>query len=138
MALMTPKQIKEFLDRPLVAHLTSLREDGSAHTVPVWYQYDDARFYVFTPSQSVKIINLKRDPRLTISIASQEEPYRYVVGSGIAVFKVAGSLKRRTAIATRYRGETAGAAFVQAVDIEYGNSTIVMLAPTRLTTWIDE
>lgn len=138
MAIMTPQQIKEFLDRPLIAHLTSLREDGSAHTVPVWYQYDDACFYVFTPSQSVKIINLRRDPRLTISIASQEEPYRYVVGSGVAVFRDARSLKRRTAIATRYRGEVGGAAFVQAVDIEYGNSTIVMLAPTRLTTWIDE
>ena len=137
MPIMTPQQTKEFLDRPLIAHLTSLREDGSAHTVPVWYQYEDARFYVFTPSQSVKITNLKRDPRLTISIASEDEPYRYVVGSGIAVFKVARSLKRRTAIATRYRGR-AGAAFVQAIKTEYGSSTIVILAPTRLTTWVDE
>ena len=138
MPIMNLQQIKEFLDRPLIAHLTSLREDGSAHTVPVWYQYDDARFYVFTPSQSVKITNLKRDPRLTISIASEDEPYRYVVGSGMAVFKVARSLKRHTAIAARYRGEPAGATFVQAVNTEYGSSTILMLAPTRLTTWVDE
>ena len=138
MPIMTPQQRKEFLDRPLIAHLTSLREDGSAHTVPVWYQYEGARFYVFTPSQSVKITNLKRDPRLTISIASEDEPYRYVVGSGIAVLKVARSLKRRIAIATRYRGGVAGVAFVQAVKTEYGSSTIVMLAPTRLTTWVDE
>jgi nitroimidazol reductase NimA-like FMN-containing flavoprotein (pyridoxamine 5'-phosphate oxidase superfamily) len=52
---MTQEKIERFLNRPLIAHVTTLRVDGSAHTVPVWYQYDNARFYVFTPRSSVKI-----------------------------------------------------------------------------------
>jgi PPOX class probable F420-dependent enzyme len=130
---MTEQQTKQFLDRPLIAHVTSLRSDGSAHTVPVWYQYDDARFYVFTPSLSVKIAHLKRDPRLTISIASEDEPYRYVVASGVAVLSVVCALERGGVIASRYRGE-AGPAFIQACDAEYGGVTIVMLTPKRLIT----
>lgn len=137
MPTMTNRQINQFLARPLIAHVTTLRSDGSAHTVPVWYQYDDARFYVFTPSLSVKITHLKRDPRLTISIASEDEPYRYVVASGVAVLNVERALERGGAIASRYRGED-GPAFVQAVDTEYGGVTVVMLAPKRLMTWVSE
>ena len=55
MPTMTQEKIERFLNRPLIAHVTTLRVDGSAHTVPVWYQYDNARFYVFTPRSSVKI-----------------------------------------------------------------------------------
>jgi PPOX class probable F420-dependent enzyme len=135
--IMTRQQIKQFLNRPLIAHVTSLRADGSAHTVPVWYQYDNARFYVFTPSLSIKITHLKRDPRLTISIASEDEPYRYVVASGVAVLSVAHALERGGAIASRYRGE-AGPAFIQAIDTEYGGVDIVMLAPQRLITWVSD
>jgi PPOX class probable F420-dependent enzyme len=135
--MMTNGQMKQFLERPLIAHVTSLRSDGSAHTVPVWYQYDDAKFYVFTPSLSVKIANLKRDRRLTISIASEDEPYRYIVASGVAVLSVEQVLDRGGAIASRYRGE-AGPAFVEAVNSEYGGVTIVMLAPKRLITWVSQ
>lgn len=137
MPIMTQQEIKQFLDRPLIAHITSLRADGSAHTVPIWYEYDDARFYVFTPSLSVKITHLKRDPRLTISIASEDEPYRYVVASGVAALSTTRVLERGGAIASRYRGE-AGPAFAQSVDAEYGGVTIVMLAPKQLITWVSE
>ena len=132
---MNEQQIRQFLDRPLIAHITSLRSDGSAHTVPVWYQYDAPRFHVFTPSRSVKIAHLRRDPRLTISIASEDEPYRYVVASGVAELSTVRPLERGGVIASRYRGK-AGAAYVQNIDAKYGAVTIVTLVPTRLMAWV--
>ncbi len=134
---MTQPQIDEFLERPLIAHVTSLRADGSPHTVPVWYQYADGRFYLFTPSRSVKVRNLRRDPRLTISIASEDEPYRYVVADGTAELSDERPLDRGGAIASRYRG-AGGLAYVQDVDSEYDGVTIVSLTPTRMRTWASE
>ena len=134
MPAMTPQQTAQFLGRPLIAHVTSLRMDGSPHTVPVWYQYADGRFYVFTPSRSVKVRNLLRDPRLTISIASEDEPYRYVVADGVADVSDDGALERGGAIASRYRGK-GGPAYVQDVDANHGGVTIVSLQPTRMRAW---
>ena len=62
MALMTPEELEEFFAAPLVAHLTTLRADGSPHTAPVWYDYRDGRFLVFTWDKAVKVANLERDP----------------------------------------------------------------------------
>lgn len=137
MAKMIRQEMEQFLARPLIAHATSLRADGSAHTVPIWYQYEKARFYIFTASASVKITHLKRDPRLTISIASEDEPYRYVVASGVAKVSAACALERGGTIASRYRG-AAGPAFVQAINTEYGGVTIVSLSPTRLMNWVSD
>ncbi len=134
MATMTPQQIERFLARPLIAHVTSLRADGSPHTVPVWYQYEDGRFYVFTPSPSVKIANLKRDPRLSISVASEDEPYQYVVAEGVAELSEKRALERGGAIASRYRGE-GGPAYVENIDAKYGGVTIVSLPPTKIRAW---
>jgi PPOX class probable F420-dependent enzyme len=131
---MTSQQIKQFLARPLIAHVTSLRADGSPHTVPVWYQYEDGRFYVFTPSPSVKIANLKRDPRLSISIASEDEPYQYVVADGVAELSEERRLERGGAIASRYRG-AGGPAYVQNIETKYGGITIVSLTPTKVRAW---
>ncbi|MDA1036330.1 MAG: PPOX class F420-dependent oxidoreductase [Chloroflexi bacterium] len=134
---MTPHQIDQFLDRPLIAHVTSLREDGSPHTVPVWYQYAEGRFYVFTPSNSVKVRNLRRDPRLTISIASEDEPYRYVVADGVAELSDEHALDRGGAIGSRYRGD-GGPAYVENIDSKYGGVTIVTLEPTRVRAWASD
>lgn len=135
MATMTPQQIDQFLARPLIAHVTSLRADGSAHTVPVWYQYEDGKFYVFTPTPSVKIRHLKRDPRLTISIASEDEPYRYVVAEGEAELSNDNPNQRGGEIASRYRGAE-GPAFVENVDTKYGGVTIITLTRARVQAWV--
>ena len=137
MSTMTLQEMSQFLNRPLIAHVTSLRLDGSPHTVPVWYQYTGGHFSVFTPSRSVKVRNLRRDPRLTISIASEDEPYRYVMADGVAELSDVGALEQGEVIASRYRGD-AGLAYVQSVDVTYGGVTIVSLRPTRVRAWASE
>jgi len=72
---------------------------------------------------------------LTISIASEDEPYHYVVASGVAELSDSYPIERGAAIASRYRG-AGGPAFVEAVDTEYGGVTIVILGPTRFLTWV--
>jgi PPOX class probable F420-dependent enzyme len=137
---MTPAQISEFLDEPNLAHVMTLRANGSSHAVPVWYRYVDGTFYVFTPSTSVKVKNLARDPRLTISIASNDRPYCYVVAEGTAsvtpmadpndaVFEHAAS------IAARYEGGLEGGrAYIEKLMLRFPVSLITM-TPTKTREW---
>ena len=52
MSGMTPEQMAEFLEGPLVAVFVTLRANGGPHAIPVWYEYRDGAFIVFTSSTS--------------------------------------------------------------------------------------
>lgn len=136
MASMTPERTAEFLAGTSLAHFITTRKDGSPHSVPVWYEFADDRFYVFTPSTSLKLRNLARDPRMVLSIASETRPYEYVVASGAAeVFTGDVDVTERAqSIAGRYEGPEGGVAYIEKLRTRF-DVTLVAMTPTRLTAW---
>jgi PPOX class probable F420-dependent enzyme len=134
MAKMNADEVQAFLEAPRLAHVTTLRTDGSPVTSPVWYEYEDGVFYVFSPEAFAKPRNLRRDPRISICVASEDEPYRYVSASGEARVSEEGAIERASSIAGRYRGEK-GPEYAASVDRTYGGLRIISLAPRRLNTW---
>jgi PPOX class probable F420-dependent enzyme len=63
---MTPEEVHEFLDAGMTLQVATLGKDGHPHVAPMWYvmEGDKVAFRSFTKSQ--KIVNLMRDPRLTV------------------------------------------------------------------------
>lgn len=57
-----------FLEAGMTLIVTSLGRDGRPHTAPMWYFVADGKvvFRSFTKSQ--KIVNLRRDPRITVLV----------------------------------------------------------------------
>ena len=80
MSDLTPEQIAEFLQRPLVAVFVTLRANGSPHAIPIWYEFVDGAFLVFTSSRFQRVKNLERDVRAAITISTHDEPYMLRVG----------------------------------------------------------
>ena len=137
MSKMSPEEILAFLEEPHIAHLVTLRPDGSPHAAPVWYEYHDDVFVMFTPSTSQKIRNLKTDSRASISMASLDEPYRYVVAEGTVEASDTGFEEVGARIAARYRGVEAGAAF--ATELRCDNKMIVLIMkPRRLVSYLGD
>jgi PPOX class probable F420-dependent enzyme len=132
---MSPEQIDAFLAQPLIAHLTTLRRDGSPRTTPVWYQYRDGRFYVFTVHTTRKLPHLRRDPRVSISVASQDEPYRYVTATGTATVREADVMEEAIAIASRYRGADSGPSYIRGLAAR-GAVVLITIMPSRLVSWV--
>jgi PPOX class probable F420-dependent enzyme len=62
--------------------LATVRKDGSPHVAPVWFlvdSTDDGDFLVFTTgADTVKGYALKRDPRLSMVVDSEEPPFSFV------------------------------------------------------------
>ena len=56
-------------------HLTTLMRDGSPQVTIVWVDLDGDRILINTAEGRQKPRNLRRDPRVTLSIADQENPY---------------------------------------------------------------
>lgn len=65
-----------------MAHLSSLLPNGSPHTVPVWIDAEGERIAVLTDPASVKARNLRRDPRLAISMTEDRNSYVTLVMRG--------------------------------------------------------
>ena len=135
MPQMSPEETRQFLEEPHIAHLVTLRADGSPHVAPVWYEYRGDVFVMFTPSTSQKIRNLKSDSRASISIASLDEPYRYVVAEGMVEVSDTGFEEVGARIAARYRGVEAGAAFATELRREH-EMIVLTMTPERKVTYL--
>jgi PPOX class probable F420-dependent enzyme len=72
------------LDEPLLAVLATLRTDGSVLLSPVWHEWRDAGFNVWTGADDVKARHLRRDPRATIVVAEAGGDLRGIEIRGVA------------------------------------------------------
>ncbi|HWQ27514.1 MAG TPA: PPOX class F420-dependent oxidoreductase [Dehalococcoidia bacterium] len=66
-------------------HLATLMPDGSPQVTPVWVDHDGTHVLVNTAEGRVKLRNVRRDPRVAISIANQQNPYQMVAIRGRVV-----------------------------------------------------
>lgn len=68
----------ELLEGKNFCHVSTLREDGSVHGVPVWVDVQDGRPVLNTAEGRAWPANLARDPRVTLVVQNMENPYEYV------------------------------------------------------------
>src|SRR5438105_5007983 len=99
---MTPAEIDAFLAEPRLCHFATVDRKGLPRVRPIWYLWRDGAFF-FTTRLEIRHTgsDVTRGSAVTISIASEERPYRAVIASGRA--EVVGKdepLLR--AISTRY------------------------------------
>ena len=70
---MTPDEVREFLTANTVLQVATAGKDGFPHLAPMWYvmKGDRVVFRSFTKSQ--KILNLKRNPKLTVLVETGDD-----------------------------------------------------------------
>lgn len=87
---MLDPEVRRFLDGASIAHLATIGPDGSPHSTPVYVGTHDDAVVVFTGPDTRKARNLRRDPRLALSIATAENPFEPVVVRGRVVNWICG------------------------------------------------
>jgi PPOX class probable F420-dependent enzyme len=65
---LSKKEIESFLSPPRLARLSTVRDDGRPHVVPVWYYYDGVNILVPTMKGSRKAKNIQKNPHVSIVI----------------------------------------------------------------------
>ena len=69
---MTDEEISSFLEGRHTMNVATLSADGQPHLVAMWYGFLDGVPAFWTYGKSQKIVNLKRDPRLTCLVEDGE------------------------------------------------------------------
>jgi PPOX class probable F420-dependent enzyme len=82
---MLDPQIRTHLDSTAVAHLATVLPDGSPHSVPIWIGTHGDRIVFLTGPESRKARNLRRDPRVALSLTAVDNPFLPVIVRGHVV-----------------------------------------------------
>ena len=106
MADLTDKS-RALIDAPNYAFLATVDEDGAPQVSPVWIDRDDDTILVNTGTGRVKDRNMRRDPRVALSIATEGNAYDKVDIRGHVVEIVEGEEADRhiDKLAKKYTGE---------------------------------
>src|SRR5437879_12784492 len=73
-----PETPTDRLAKPAFGDLGTLMKDGSPQVTPVWVDYDGKFVRVNSAKGRVKDKNMRRDPRVSVSLQDPANPYRYL------------------------------------------------------------
>lgn len=73
-----PDSHKDLLEKAAFGSLGTLMKDGQPQVTPVWVDYDGKYVRINSAKGRVKDINMRRDPRVSISLQDPANPYRYL------------------------------------------------------------
>ena len=105
----------------MFAHLATVRPDGSPQTQVMWFVWDGERVRMTHTKARQKYRNLQREPRVALSIADPEDPYRFL--------EIRGTVES-------IEDDDAQASFYQSLQQRYGRSFPLTDAPVRVIVTI--
>jgi PPOX class probable F420-dependent enzyme len=105
--------VRRLFDEPNPAVLATVNADGSPQTSVVWVGRDDGDLLISSAAGRRKERNIRRDPRVSLTVYDQRDPQQYAEVRGLAT--VAEDLGRRLAVqlAEEYEGPGAGEEYLQ-------------------------
>jgi PPOX class probable F420-dependent enzyme len=111
------------------AHFVTLNPDGSPHAAPLWIDADEEGFVlVNTAVGRRKDRNVRRDPRVAVSLHEQADPYRWLSIQGTVTGFVGEpeALAHIGALARRYDDR-------EWIPVEGQERVIYRIRPDRVT-----
>lgn len=128
---LTPADLGDLLDLPLLATLATRRIDDSIMLSPIWHEWRAGAFLLAVEAGDGKLRHMTRDPRVTIVVAEPDPPYRglEVRANATIADEPYGPTIRR--IGRRYIGAQADA--VWAADDDTG--VVIRIAPGDIRAW---
>ena len=128
---LTPDELGDLLELPLLAVLATNRRDGTVLLSPVWHEWRDNGFHVVTGSRGVKTGHLRRDPRASIVVCEHRPPYRGLELRARARLSMLEDRSIVRRIAIRYLGPEAGERYAETA----GDDLLIRLEPGELRGW---
>jgi PPOX class probable F420-dependent enzyme len=90
MTTMLNPDVRRVLETTVNAHLATVLPDGGPHSVPVWVDTEGDHIVITTGPDSRKARNLRRDPRVAISLTPADNPFEPVIIRGRVVEWIEG------------------------------------------------
>ena len=142
---MSPDEIREFLTTGHTLQVATVGKDGSPHLAPMWFVMDGDSLVFRSFTKSQKIVNLQRNPRLTVlherGLAYSELQGVMIRGTGKLIDDPAYVLETYRLLAAKYPmvGPEPVDLDDEALEAAFGRfapkNTAVVVEPDKIITW---
>jgi PPOX class probable F420-dependent enzyme len=124
--------IETFLGEEAIAVLSTHNADGTIHSAPILFVYEDGVFHLGTQVGAQRVANLRRNPTATLLIERRDDPFKLVIAYGTAEI-VDTDFERRVQILTRLYPEEGSRAFADQMRDQFGLISIEFRADRMVT-----
>ena len=104
MAITLPQSVQKVLEDKAYGHVVTFYPDGRPQISMVWMDVDGNEALFNTADGRVKPKNLRRDPRVIVSIQDRSDPQAYLLIYGSATVTEAGADAEIDKLAKRFLG----------------------------------
>ena len=139
---MSEEELSSFLQKQISLQIGTINKDGSPHLTTMWYLYDGENFIFHTYTKSQKIINLKRDSRITLLT---EAGSQYSDLQGIIVYGNAEIINGKDSleevirymemVGEKYVKDEEGAQYIEGMKIQAPKRSVVIVKPSKFISW---
>lgn len=136
---MTPDELTAFLDEGRDLQVASVNADGTPHLVTMWYlrEGDDLLFWTYAKSQ--KVVNVRRDPRATVLVATGEKYEELkgvsITGSVTVEDDLDAVLAFGEKVYEKYWGPIEDDLVREGVRVMGAKRVLVRVTPVKTTSW---
>lgn len=136
---MTTEEIDEFLLGRHSMSIATMNHDGTIHVVAMWYGFLEGAIAIETKAKSQKVLNLRRDPRMTVLVEDGEyyEELRGVelVGKGEIIDDPDRMFELGISVFERYQGGKYTEEMRPFVEAMLNKRVVVKLHVERVVSW---
>ena len=100
-----PAELDALLREPNPATISTLKPDGSPHSVATWYLWEDGRILVNMDHSRARLDYIRKDPRVAVTVLDGDDWYRHVSLFGrVASIEPDEGLRDIDRLSQHYRG----------------------------------
>ena len=139
---MSEEELSSFLQKQISLQIGTINKDGSPHLTTMWYFYDGENFIFHTYTKSQKIINLKRDSRITLltEAGNQYSDLRGIIVYGNAeIINGKDSLEEviryMEMVGEKYIKDEEGSQYIEGMKLQAPKRSVVVVKPSKFISW---
>ena len=104
MAIALPQSVRKILQDKAYGHVVTFNADGKPQLTMVWMDVEGDEVLFNTADGRLKPKNLRRDPRVIVSVQDRNDPQSYLVFHGRASVTESGADEHIDTLAKRFLG----------------------------------
>lgn len=128
------RKVDDFLRRPLIAKIATVRADGSPYVVPVIYNWDGQNVYIIGRKRAAWIEHIRREPRVAVLIDDPNPPHPRVLIEGEAEIIGTEWVEMGKEMLEKYLGEEMSQKYLEGTIDQ--PRVVIRVIPKRITSWI--
>jgi len=102
MPIALPESLRKVLIDKAYGHVITFNADGSPQVTMVWMDADGNQALYNTAEGRIKVANLRRDPRIMVSVQDRNNPQAYALIKGKATISAEGADEHIDRMAKRF------------------------------------